>query len=417
MSARCPEWFSLDKEFPMLRPVVGAVLGVLLVAAGLSAFEAVVKIKKIDVEKGVLVLTAPNGRDHTVKVDPNAKFQDEKGKALADGLKAKQLKSGAVVTVTVEPEDNRPVVKAIRLGGRKGGVGQRQPPEKVDMSRVKPLTDMGKGETYKGYQGGLYPEGQNQRPAAHEAAGLALAKKIQPLGKDGKPSAEGKIVLISVGMSNTMQSFNGFLRVARGDDSINPRVQIVNCARGGVTAQAMERESAGYWPYADERLSAVGATPAQVQVVWIKQADAGPSQGFPKYAQKLEAELANIVRILPRRFPNVKLVYLSSRTYGGYAKTRLNPEPYAYESGFSVKWLIEKQIKGDADLKKAPWLSWGPYLWANGASKRADGFSYSADDFGDDGTHQSQSGMEKVGQLLLRFFKTDSTTRGWFVKG
>src|SRR5207237_1804365 len=118
-----------------------------------------------------------------------------------------------------------------------------------------------------------------------------------------------------------------------------------------------------------------------------------------------------------------KLVYLSSRTYGGYAKSPLNPEPYAYESAFSVKWLIEQQIKGDPSLNfdakkgavKAPWLSWGPYLWANGSTKRSDGFSYDESDFAADGTHLSASGIEKVGRLMLQFFRSDSTTRPWFV--
>jgi hypothetical protein len=160
--------------------------------------------------------------------------------------------------------------------------------------------------------------------------------------------------------------------------------------------------------------------------VWIKQADAGPTEGFPKYAKKLEGELEKIVQVVARRFPNLKLAYLSSRTYGGYATTRLNPEPYAYESGFSVKWLIGRQIDGDAALNynpksgevKAPWLSWGPYLWAQGEKKRADGFSYQPGDFSDrDGTHQSPAGQLKVGRELLKFFKTDSTTRPWFVGG
>jgi len=159
-------------------------------------------------------------------------------------------------------------------------------------------------------------------------------------------------------------------------------------------------------------------------VIWIKQADAGPSEGFPGYAKKLQGELMRIVQLMPGRFPNLKLVYLSSRTYGGYARTRLNPEPYAYESGFAVKWLIEQQIKGESALNydvkkgavKAPWLSWGPYLWANGATKRADGFSYAESDFAADGTHQSPSGQEKVGRLMLHFFKSDTTTRSWFLR-
>jgi len=88
--------------------------------------------------------------------------------------------------------------------------------------------------------------------------------------------------------------------------------------------------------------------------------------------------------------------------------------------------LIEEQLKGSLELNfdprrarsRAPWLSWGPYLWANGATKRSDGFFYDEADFSkNDGTHHSAAGQNKVGGLLLDFFKTDSTTRAWFTHG
>ena len=104
-----------------------------------------------------------------------------------------------------------------------------------------------------------------------------------------------------------------------------------------------------YWTTVDERLRAAGVTRAQVQAAWIKEADAGPTQGFPAYARTLQGELERIVSLMHARFSNLKLVYLSSRTYGGYARTPLNPEPYAYESGFAVKWLIEQQLRGDPE--------------------------------------------------------------------
>ena len=79
-------------------------------------------------------------------------------------------------------------------------------------------------------------------------------------------------------------------------------------------------------------------------------------EGFPKYAKTLQEgdwdEGGSATP--PAPIPNVKLAYLSSRTYGGYATTPLNPEPYAYESGFSVKWLIEGQLKGEAALNYDP---------------------------------------------------------------
>ena len=131
------------------------------------------------------------------------------------------------------------------------------------------------------------------------------------------------------------------------------------------------------------------------------------------------------MQISPERFPTCKMVYLSSRTYGGYARTKLNPEPYALESGFSVQWLIREQLQGNEELNfdpkkgkvRAPWLSWGPYLWANGTTKRADGFFYEESDFEADGTHHTDKGSRKIGEHMLRFFKADSTSRPWFAKG
>lgn len=296
----------------------------------------------------------------------------------------------------------------------------------IQASKLKPLPELGR-EKYQGFAGGLYPDGTNERPPAHEKAGLALAKEVRPLDANGKPSHDGKIVFLSVGMSNTSQVFSAFKRLADADKDRNPRVMVVNGAQGGMTAARIQdpddgKSGAKYWATVDQFLKAANVTPAQVQVVWIKQADAGPKSGFPAYAKTLQAELAKIVQILPKRYPNVKLVYLSSRTYAGYATTGLNPEPYAYESGLSVKWLIEDQIKGEAALNfdgakgkvRASWLSWGPYLWANGKTKNAEGLSYDVEDFAKDGTHPSPQGQRKVAEHMLRFFKTDSTARLWF---
>jgi hypothetical protein len=64
------------------------------------------------------------------------------------------------------------------------------------------LNDLGAG-SYQGFEGGLYPNGANNPPPAHDAAGMAHAALVQPLDVNGNPSAGGKIVLMSIGMSNT----------------------------------------------------------------------------------------------------------------------------------------------------------------------------------------------------------------------
>jgi Cu/Ag efflux protein CusF len=383
------------------------------------------KLKKLDLEKKLITITVA-GTDREFTLTDRTHVLDASGKTFEERLQG--FKPGADVFFKAVTSDGKSTLVGLKLAGRDGGPARPSGKRIVESTaKLRPLTEMGT-ELYEGQQGGLYPGGKNERPAAHEAAGLRLAKEIQPLDADGKPSAEGKIVLLSVGMSNTAQISTGFQQALKAaGDRVNPRVVFVNGAQGGMTAWAIQSLDSPtgkrYWSVVDDRLESAAATRNQVQVAWIKQADAGPTEGFPGYARKLQKELGNIVRLLHERFPNLKLVYLSSRTYAGYATTRLNPEPYAFESGFSVKWLIEEQIKGESDLNydpkkgavKAPWLSWGAYLWANGETKRADGFSYAPGDFGPDGTHHASGGVRKTGELLLKFFETDSTTKPWFV--
>ncbi|MGH8471071.1 MAG: hypothetical protein ACREVJ_01090 [Gammaproteobacteria bacterium] len=164
-------------------------------------------------------------------------------------------------------------------------------------------------------------------------------------------------------------------------------------------------------------------TPAQVAVAWVKQANAYPTGQFPADAQRLQGDLTAIAQILTDRFPNIHLAYFSSRIYAGYSTTDKNPEPYAYQSGFAVKWLVEEQINGSAALNfdpqlgvvEAPWLAWGPYLWADGLTPRNDGLIWACSDFDGDRLHPSASGEQKVAEMLLAFFKTDSTASEWFL--
>ncbi|MCX6134385.1 MAG: T9SS type A sorting domain-containing protein [Ignavibacteriales bacterium] len=285
----------------------------------------------------------------------------------------------------------------------------------------KPITELG-SDTYKGYSGGLYLGGRNERPWVHDTCGRAFARQIQPLDRSGTVDpVQGRIVLLSIGMSNTTQEFSAFKSIADKDPNKNPKLMIVDGAQGGQTAALIADPSAGFWVEVERRLLAAGVGNQQVQIVWLKEADANPTQAFPTHALLLQSELENIVRLLKSRYPNLKITYVSSRTYAGYATSTLNPEPYAYESGFAVKWMIERQIGGDTSLAfsgsrtRAPWLSWGPYLWADGMTPRVDRFIWQCGDCQADGTHPSSSGQAKVANLLLSFFKTDPTAIPWFV--
>jgi hypothetical protein len=292
-----------------------------------------------------------------------------------------------------------------------------------------PLTDLGSG-FYRGRQGGLYPGGSNTCPAAHLEAGLQIANSIVPLKANGRPKKKGSIVLLSIGMSNTTMEFSTFKPMADADPDKNTKLVVVDGAQGGMAANIIanpgDPKYQQFWQTVDDRLEQAGVTGKQVQIAWVKQADIRPTEAFPGDAMTLQNELEEIAHLLVQRFPNIKIAYYSSRIYGGYATTSLNPEPFAYQSGFAVKWMIEKQINGSAELNynpsrgavRAPWLAWGPYLWADGLMPRSDGLTWSCSQYVDDGTHPAPGtggARERVADMLMDFFKNDSTAKPWFL--
>lgn len=314
--------------------------------------------------------------------------------------------------------------------GRNGPGSQRgatAPTSQQARTGLVPLNQMTAKDNYKGEDGGLYGAGQNAPPKEHMQAATQALSQIQPMDKDGKPAADGKIVLLSVGMSNTTNEFSVFKQQADRDADKNPRLVIVDGAQGGQAAKQWNSADSKVWGEVEQRLTKAGVTAAQVQVVWLKQAQQGPAQfgEFPKHALKLKADIIKDIQQVKAHYPNVRVTYLSSRIYASYASTALNPEPYAYEGGFVVRWIIQDQIKGSADLlydtakgpAKAPVLLWGPYLWADGiAGRKSDNLVWNREDLASDGTHPSDSGRQKVAQMLLDFFKKDPAAGKWFTR-
>ncbi|MCI0577125.1 MAG: hypothetical protein L0332_19175, partial [Chloroflexi bacterium] len=260
---------------------------------------------------------------------------------------------------------------------------------------LTPLNDLA-GGNYQGFPGGLYPGG-NAVPAAHLQVGLAAGQAVQRLNPQGAPSPNGKIIVLSIGMSNTKQEFAKFTSIARGQTA--PGVVLINGAQPNYDASIISNPNSDYWPQLDDGLARRRLSPLQVQVVWLKEAVQNESDPFPASAIELQGYLKNILQIVRTRYPNVKAIYLSSRTYGGYANNPTSPEPWAYQGAFAVKWLIEAQITGSdpaLSYDNAPWLAWGPYFWADGLTPRSDGLTWACADFSADGVHPSAAGQLKA---------------------
>lgn len=312
-------------------------------------------------------------------------------------------------------------------GGRIANPVGAQIPSKI-CSRTSvdflPLTDMTASDFYHGEEGGLYGDGQNDLPGNHPhmVKAYEATLDIQPRDSNGAvDQANGRIGLISIGMSNAKAEFGVFEESTGAEKS--PTVVIVNGAQPGKVASVWANPTPGDdpWAFLADRIAAAGLTPAQVQAVWLKQANADPDpedDAFPVYAQKLRDDMGTIVRRVRMDYPNVRLVYLSSRIYAGYADILLSPEPFAYEGGFSVRWLIQDQIAGGGTTgvtyDNAPVLLWGPYLWADGLTPRSDGLVWTCDDFETDGVHPTDSARLKVAEMIKDFFTSDSLAKTWY---
>jgi hypothetical protein len=292
------------------------------------------------------------------------------------------------------------------------------------------LTDLGTG-TYQGSEGGLYPNGSNVRPSGQDSAGVTFAEGIQPLDSNGVYSPTGKYVLMALGESTLQNEWNRLLPIANSDPAKNPNLVIVNAAQGGATPQDLADVNSYYWGMIlNNYLTQNSVTAQQVVAVYIEDTDGIASGTFPSDITSLQSEYETIMNNLHTLFPNLKLVYFSSRVYGGYSNgvgTPDNPEPYAFEVGYAVKWAIQDQIDGNSNLNYnplngpvlAPWMSWGAYYWSNGMLGRNDGLIWDCADFNADGTHPSSDnnrvGQYKVASQILSFLKSDDTTTPWYL--
>lgn len=253
---------------------------------------------------------------------------------------------------------------------------------------------------------GLYPSGLNFPPLWHSVHGEEIAKILR-----AKPTN----VLMSVGMSNTREEFGQFLAIEAKATDRAPNLVMVNGATDGQVASKWA-STRNLTPYssANAALAARGLTPQDVTVLWVKLTNV--AAGDPAlWRAKFKTDLKQALTLLKAHYPNVAMIFLSARIYGGYETPGiwLNPEPYAYQTGLVVKDVVTEHLAGT--FLPDVWLSWGPYLWADGLHPRSDGVTWACGDFEVDGVHPSLSGETKVAGFLGKFFRTDPVARIWFL--
>jgi hypothetical protein len=270
----------------------------------------------------------------------------------------------------------------------------------------------------------LYPHQSNEIPAQHQVKGKAIAATIRPLDKNGNVDlVNGKIAVIAEGMSNTRIEMEAFENLfIQGNPVLHQKLEFRNLSQGGCDLVCWVEKG-------------VASIDRQVQVALVKhsnnrhqhadgtpQSEHGPfktreSKFFPSHALVTKDQLKQRILNLKKQYPNLKLVYLTSRTFGGWSCEPAGNEyrePVAFEEGFSVKWLVEDQVLGrnpelafEGSNAPAPWLAWGPYLWDP---------TWTQDMYRDDGIHPCDRGATLVAQMWYDFLKNESTAWPWFLK-
>ncbi len=310
----------------------------------------------------------------------------------------------------------------------------------ADFSSLVPLTDLG-GGMYGGFYGGLYENASNIMAADHFAAGLAAASNIQPLDEEGQPSEHGQIAFLAVGFGETARIMRSFMAIAASDRRVeHDKLVLLNAARDDADYGFWAERPDGFPRYDVvnvDTLTPARVTPLQVQAAWVEiindRAFAPLGVAYAD-AYRLKTFIAETLREMKRQYPSLQIAYLSSRVYGGYVTTNFNPEPFAYESGLSNRWVITDQMEqarmehpewhsdtrvGLVDYRRGivPRVAWGPYLWANGTTPRADGLTWQRADFESDGETLSADGAVKEAKLLFDFLLREPTAKGWFLSG
>ena len=256
---------------------------------------------------------------------------------------------------------------------------------------------------------GLYPDGMNTPAAAHVLRGSSLAAALK---------ARPKNVLLSAGMSNSNQKFERFRRdeLATTDKAAN--LVIVNGASGHQTAEDWANPNDDAYVYANDRLTVHGATSADVGVLWVHLTE-GATADINAWKVKVLNDARQALLTMTTKYPNVSMLLLSSRAYGGYETVGrggigLNPEPYAHAQGPLMKQLITEHLQDS--LLPDRWIAWAPYFWADGLIARSDGLIWKCSDFQSDGVHPSGEGAMKASSILRNYFRGDAVARAWFLQ-
>lgn len=237
----------------------------------------------------------------------------------------------------------------------------------------------------------IYPGIMAHVPGSHAAMGHKVALSLTK-----------KPVMAGMGMSNAKQEFQAFMDKYRAKYGRSRPVTTVNLGTGNWDLTAMVHDSEKYWDLVHETMAKKKTSPERIEIVVFKNSVRHQDKPYPddvwEYLEFMEDHLANMTSHLP----NLKMLFVLSAVYSGYASVSApRHEPWAFREGLAVDEFVR-----DHWNMTEPWITWGPYYWANGLEPRDDGLTWKCTDFmAKDGVHPGTGAKVKTADMLMRFFE------------
>ena len=156
------------------------------------------------------VTVAAQAQQQSTRTTPASAGQKDESIDFDRARKLNQRRQGGE---TLSADDEAYLKRALeaRRKGAPQSAGQQQSNRTPrETTGLKPLTEMKAEDRYQSQDGGLYGGGENSPPANHVRAAQQELSRIQPLDRDGEPAADGRIVFVSISMSNATQEFSRF---------------------------------------------------------------------------------------------------------------------------------------------------------------------------------------------------------------
>ena len=237
---------------------------------------------------------------------------------------------------------------------------------------------------------------------------------------DSKPSIDTPndsyhTFLVCIGMSNAFQQCEHWIRVQNNalSDQINSDLIIINCAVGSHAIERWNNESYDdlLWNSCDRQLKLNNISNTDNVYVWHKAAmqflteydESGTRQllSSEKAYESLLVELSTFSERIVEKMPYVSTVFVSGRSYGGFATNIERGEPYSYENNLA----INEWVQNNPSVKGVMYML-GPSLWGPNCANATNlsQFCYQRSDYSPDGVHMSMQGRSKVVRILNEFF-------------